>query len=513
MSNMSYTFQLKGLSTVIGNTDMSDYYLKLPKDKDKFAYFGYEKVEQRNDDDHVHDLLNEAVSNQKSKVNHTQPFIHIDGNRIDVNKALKVILYNHPFAMSQGPVILPLDCKTEDRNTPSELVTNRVTFRHDEAQRCMDWYPDNKSKFDSREIKNETFQQIREQTFGGYKVRKLNFQIQGAVSMKDMGVAYTCQQSGCIIHCSCTICQDKKEGCRLECREIPCNDCDSQCTMHHLKPPHSFNSQTDQFTVITEYFHKYRYMIPHAGIPKSCENCSEDVLEHQALHYVLHARCKFCRHAARPLEGKIIMNIEEYRKAEDSIIWNDNRTCSFCLFECKDRYERKMHEARSHKKEGKQHKCDKCDREYSNKNALEYHSNAKHSVNVPEFKCDFCGSQFISKRNLEVHKKTIHIQDSNLNTSQISCEICEELFSHNSNLNRHMKEKHHKVDANMHYLRDIDHQLMKCKLCEMKFKRRCHLTRHLESIHSTDDKIPCLICDSKFSRKDALNRHMKLKHL
>ena len=49
-----------------------------------------------------------------------------------------------------------------------------------------------------------------------------------------------------------------------------------------------FNPSQNLYTVITENMSKYRYAHGYAGIPKSCEHCVSDLLEHQVLHLVIH---------------------------------------------------------------------------------------------------------------------------------------------------------------------------------------------------------------------------------
>ena len=55
----------------------------------------------------------------------------------------------------------------------------------------------------------------------------------------------------------------------------------------------------------------------------------------------------------------------------------DQRTCSYCLIICKNKFERKKHEATVHENKGK-YNCDICGKTYSNKNALGYHLTNKH---------------------------------------------------------------------------------------------------------------------------------------
>merc|ERR1719427_1011088 len=105
---------------------------------------------------------------------------------------------------------------------------------------------------------------------------------------------------------------------------------------------------------VTQQADQVQIGVPYAGIPLSCVTCTKDVQEHQALHIVLHARCRFCRHQMRVLSGvlnKEIMNSADYEKAIGLVRWSDARTCSVCLTEHQDSFARRKHEKQIHDKE------------------------------------------------------------------------------------------------------------------------------------------------------------------
>ena len=103
---------------------------------------------------------------------------------------------------------------------------------------------------------------------------------------------------------------------------------------------------------------------------------------------------------------KDVVSMDDYKEADKIVKLTDERTCSFCLFKCKDNFTRKVHERTVHDKKGK-HKCEECDKSYSNSNALIYHK-AKHNAVVEKFECNVCGKQFSTGGSLLRHNKLLH---------------------------------------------------------------------------------------------------------
>ena len=322
----------------------------------------------------VQKLVNEAVTKDRCYNFHERPWVGIEENPVfyavtyrtiintEVPRTLQKIILNHPFPLSQGPVILPLDCSVDkEKKTENDVLASKTLFQHDTNQKCCEWHPRISGIYAWGNSEEE----------GGYEVKDLTYNIQGAASARNMEVLYTCQFQKCLIICPCSICKNKGENCRYKCKDFQCNDCESQCTQHALKLPRLFNLKEDQFTIITDKIEEYRFAVPHAGIPSSCEFCSKDVLEHQALHLVFHGRCKFCLNEMRYLEyKKIVITLEDYRLVTKFLRQKDKTTCSHCFIKNQDIYARKKHEETVHEKRVKKHNCDKCEASYSNRNAM-----------------------------------------------------------------------------------------------------------------------------------------------
>ena len=56
-------------------------------------------------------------------------------------RALSSFLSKHPFPFAQGPVKLPIDCKTEEYKTIGEVITEKTVFEHEDNQVCAEWLP------------------------------------------------------------------------------------------------------------------------------------------------------------------------------------------------------------------------------------------------------------------------------------------------------------------------------------------------------------------------------------
>ena len=118
-------------------------------------------------------------------------------------------------------------------------------------------------------------------------------------------MVYTCSNQSCVIKCPCHVCRAPRgDCCQSRQSRLNCKACSPQCSLHQITVPFMFNPSQNLYTIITENMSKYRYAHGYAGIPKSCEHCVSDLLEHQVLHLVIHEFCRYCRFESRPLEYK-----------------------------------------------------------------------------------------------------------------------------------------------------------------------------------------------------------------
>ena len=207
------------------------------------------------------------------------------------------------------------------------------------------------------------------------------------------------------------------------------------------------------------------------------------------------------------------MTLDDYEQVDKGLQGLDARSCSVCSLKCQDTFARKEHEKNVHEGLGKRFKCDKCEKSFSNSNALEYHQR-KHNPLPPVYCCDLCGKEFSAENTLERHQQVRHCEGPE--KSKNVCHKCGVSFSRLDALIRHNKEKHFAQNVNVDFVEDLDSlTVIYCDKCDKQFKRKDDLKRHNMRAHSEDGNqlsFKCSQCSKNFSRKSALNRHVKLKH-
>jgi hypothetical protein len=93
----------------------------------------------------VKELIMSAVNQSRCQNFHQEPWVDCYG----VPRSLQQILSNLSYPLSQGPVVLPLDCVTEPglrsctgtSKSTSEVLRERTMFSHSDSQKCYEWVP------------------------------------------------------------------------------------------------------------------------------------------------------------------------------------------------------------------------------------------------------------------------------------------------------------------------------------------------------------------------------------
>ena len=447
-------------------------------------------------------LISKAVKRKKFRTDHIYPSVIVDEELLKVPQTLQELLFQHPFPRSQGPLRMPIK-----RENLTREFRDKTLFSHSDSQLCAAWVP----------IVKGINAWSGDQGQVTYKVTDLSMKIQGAVSTRNKSVLYTCTSLGCTIECPCNICTDS-ENIRLRHRFGLCSKCNTQCGRHEIKVTYMFDVTTDVYTIITNELDKYLFAFGYAGIPRSCSDCSEDVMQHQIYHLIYHPLCRFCSFEFRPIEFLLRNELRKFsfKKAVIFINSRDLKTCSTCLLECKDKKARERHEAIVHNHDAQQFKCDLCPKSYSNKNALSYHTGQKHQQPVQKHPCDLCELHFTTLATLKRHKSSKHRsndQSESEEESEEECDVCGRKFMLLSSLKRHQREQHFDVKFNIDFYEGLDPpKNFVCEQCDQKFKRMEHLSRHIQSTHS-GNVFKCSQCDKIFGRQDALSRHIKSDHV
>ena len=453
-------------------------------------------------------------------------------------EALGKLLKCHPFPRYQGPFHNTLTDKMYEFMTPEEdqyTFQSYTTFIHEDSQPCHVW-----------EIKDKSKDKLKLHLVCNTYPVVIDHTLSGPASKNNMAIMYTCQKRKCVIVCPCMVCSNVTPACKRICGSDPCNNCSAQCTDHPIDLPRKFNINVHSFTIpcysktfgptriqpssaITSCSDGHRY----AGIPRSCDKCRLDLLDHQIHHHVLHGSCKFCKIELRKLDKET--NVKLYRNVEE-MQQTDNRTCGFCYKVFTRIKTRKLHEKLVHgsydetttpksrqyierygvvhDRDKKPIQCESCDKSFASNIALDYHKMQTHKLKVTKYTCEICVLEFKSETSLTRHIVGNHeCQDWN------KCEFCTSKFKRKDKLTRHMRDVHNETNVNHHYSLNSDLPIhlvhpYDCKVCGKRFKRKENEKRHEKLMACQKNEIlKCQQCDKTFSTKKTLKRHTTLVHM
>ena len=65
-----------------------------------------------------------------------------------------------------------------------------------------------------------------------------------------------------------------------------------------------------------------------AGIKKDCTDCTNDLNNHSAYHFVYHDKCKFCRYSSYRFEG--IRTQKEFCEQVEERRFEEKSSCNIC---------------------------------------------------------------------------------------------------------------------------------------------------------------------------------------
>ena len=459
-------------------------------------------------------------------------------------EAIKKLLKCHPFPRYQGPFNNMLNKKMYEFTAPEEdtyTFESYTTFKHEDLQPCQVW-----------EVSNHSDDKLKLHLLFNAHPVTVDHMLSGPASKHDMAIMYTCQKGKCVIVCPCIVCSHETHNCKRRCGSNPCVICSTQCLDHHIDLPRKYNSNVDSFTIpcysqqfdpprvdptssaITNCSDGHQY----AGIPRKCDKCRLDLLDHQIHHHVLHDRCKFCKVQLRTLDKEVTVKLW---KNKDEIKQTDMRTCGFCYKVFQRMKQRKLHELLTHKQDGrmKRFQCEKCIKNFASKTALKYHSKRTHASEDDHYSCNKCSLEFKSELTLKRHINNIH-EDLSWN----ECDLCTKKIKRKDKLTRHKRDAHKEANVNHHYTLNsespshLEYQFT-CELCNKRFKRKenakrheklgsceknevtsCHkcemsfnriadLRRHEETLHRKAMNVKCLRCSKLFTRRDNMLKHLK----
>jgi hypothetical protein len=450
------------------------------------------------------DLKNEMVKKLVSKYsleNNLTPTGYNDELFGPVKDYVDTLLAACPLPRNQGPVIPGLENGKTDFAGGVLYSTYWRHVRSDEPgvmekPKCGKWTPTGSKE---------------DEIFPLYSVELTSSaqEIGPYSDLSDMAIVYTCDMSKCAIKCACKLCSSKRNDCRRKCGYSPCKVCILQCPRHKVELERTFNHKEHAFTVKVDVRGTIKFLVKHAGIPKECEECSDDLKDHRVYHKVFHGFCKYCRQLMIPFNYRDVRSYRQYVDARKSVLRDYGRTCAFCNKVFYDTYNRQKHEVTIHEGAGK-FSCDECARRFANINDLQYHKRAQHSGQDIRVECDQCDQYFKNESTMKLHKLRKH----STAPQEFTCNKCDSVFTARKNLIRHEKEQHwmHKVNWE-HVQFPEDELLFKCEICAKSFKRKLNLVTHKQLVHNDDNQgsrqHTCELCCKVFSTKSNCKRHQK----
>ena len=367
-----------------------------------------------------------------------------------------------------------------------------VTYRHEPIDACRNF-----------DINKEKYQRLEN------RVKIESYFIKGVPtknvfgptsSIIDESVFYTCNNSMCVFPCLCRMCVLEK----------------GQCQEHKLLHPGFFDEDNDFFTVrnsdsfnitVNDWQRITDNVYKHAGIPRSCQNCSDDVYHHQAFHFVFHSSCKFCRASRFRFDG--VHTEKHFKRRLEILKEQEEVSCHFCNKTFSDREDKNRHIAIVHYKNvDKQYQCSQCNHIVYSQKALNYHVETKHNEDnkKPRFQCLFCDKLFHVQHSLNVHIKYAH------ELKRIPCEFCKASFKKKSNLDSHMKFVHDTFYSNIFIDEGCEIELFECDSCSFQTRYQSSFRRHINNVHRSSETFSCTECNFKTVYMNNLQNHIKNIH-
>ena len=179
------------------------------------------------------------------------------------------------------------------------------------------------------------------------------------------------------------------------------------------------------------------------------------------------------------METEIQNNINEVEKS----------TSNECDKQYSEKYALNEHVRRRH--EGKRYPCTKCDKEFVSSTYLEVHVKEFHEG--LKYPCNKCSKVYKDRSKVSEHLRTFHE-----GIKAYSCDLCEKKYTHKHILDRHKENTH-------------DGVRYPCSQCNQEYKTKEGLVVHTKSYHE-GKKFHCDLCDYTANQKSSLYSHKKVNH-
>ena len=272
-------------------------------------------------------------------------------------------------------------------------------------------------------------------------------------------------------------------------------------------------------------------IIKYPGIPNKCDECVDDLLNHEAYHLIDHHLCKFCNPIIRQTYEDITTNQEYFTNQWDRR-YDELFSCKICGTSFSTLKDKKKHIEFIHNRESKvKIKCKKCKfTTIYQKNMNEHIDNVHNKNRKDEIKCQQCEFTTIYSRSMNEHVDKFH--NKNIK-DEIKCEKCEFTTIYKKNMNKHVDKVHkenyiyyncdkceyksvHKRNVTEHTntVHKGSQTKFKCEMCNYETAINSNLTKHKKNIHEKElqKQYNCDVCDYVTTIKSNLRRHIQTVH-
>ncbi|KAK4291441.1 hypothetical protein Pmani_035726 [Petrolisthes manimaculis] len=226
--------------------------------------------------------------------------------------------------------------------------------------------------------------------------------------------------------------------------------------------------------------------------PHACLTCPQARYKEKAkltqhmrrIHHLVTHICPGCHYTAgsqNSLDQHIIQHHPTSRYYQCHICNKAYRT---------HRYLHVVHIKRCHMGLPVKYTCDKCNKGFVDKSALENHKLTHSSVR--NYTCEFCGAAFVTPYALKVHVNT-HTQEK-----KYTCADCGTAFLRKCNLSAHRKRFHGCSDMRL-----------VCEVCGLATTTQRDLRRHQLATHTKQKPFSCKMCHRSYTAKESLNNHLR----
>ena len=255
-----------------------------------------------------------------------------------------------------------------------------------------------------------------------------------------------------------------------------------------------------------------------------CRECTESLFGKQELKTHLkdvHAI------TVKPHQCPVCLDNVRHNTTKDGLrnhMYKEHRTvqfkCDICESILTSKTGLEKHKMQLHSDEKIKYTCDKCSKDYYNKNSYESHV-AKHN-GEPAFACDKCSKKFYTSYYLKTHG-----YDHKNENKKLYCTQCDYSTTYRYTLKRHTRTVHSDVrpfscntcDSTyktrdtllLHTKIHTGEKPHQCKYCEKTFTQSKHLKNHV-AIHEKNYRFECKVCERKFIQNGNFKLHMRKHH-